>query len=685
MADHGPAEADAVREEVARITASSGFAKSERLCRFLRLIVEETLAGRGDQIKEYLIGTQVYARPQDYDPRTDATVRVEASKLRKRLAAYYQDEGRNDAVLIHIPKGCYRPEIVYKTSGDGVPAAAARSRFAAAVTAIVLLAFLTAAVLWIAGSIRRGPQPARQRLISTFAGSHQSASFSPDGAMIAFVNRANNADERSAAQVWIKPLSEGPPAQITFGGADAAHPTWSRRGDRIVFERRGQGIWSVPPLGGAAHVVVEDGRLAGISPDGSRLLFVRRREIWTAGIDGESQRRVDGVPERFLPMQTPPAFSPDGRWIAFFNAEVGPLGDIWVIPASGGRPRRVTFDQAETRGFTWSRDGRWIVLSSARAGSFTLWRVPIEGGRPEPITSGAGEDAEPAISNDGQRLIYTNARTTQSLMLLNPASGEQKELFAQRETIGFPVFSPDGKRIAFFQAVAGDVHLFVIGTDGNGRQQVSRGQGKEILPAWSGDGSSLYFYAVKPALSFRKLTIGGGATTEVAAWEYQKQNWARIDPLGRSAVYTAVGPKGPVATFIRDLATGRDRPLAMTLSRSQWSPDGRNILGESGNRELGNSRIAVCDSAGNDCREVTTGLTPKWSADGRRIYYLRPAEQPGWFDLWCASRDGGGERRITSLGPFRADEIHFDVSRDGWILWAPVHEGKRELWVADLQ
>jgi hypothetical protein len=450
MPGYVQAEPEAVRAEVTKITASSGFAKSERLNGFLRLIVEEALAGRGDQIKEYLIGTQVYGRPQDYDPRIDATVRVEATKLRKRLELYYGGEGRDDAVVIRIPKGCYRPEFEHRTANRAVPAVAAGSRRPLLLTStVVLLVFLVAIGLWFVRLRTRGPRPIRQRLISTFSGSHHSASFSPDGAMIAFVDSGDGPDTQSASQVWVKDLSEGSPIQITSGITDAIRPMWSPRGDQVVFERSGQGIWSAPPLGGPAHRIIEDGRQASISRDGSHVLFVRRREIWIAAADGSAQRRLEGVPERLLPMQTPPVFSPDGRSIAFFNAEVGPLGDIWVIPAAGGHPRRVTFDQAETRGLVWSHDGRWIIFSSARAGSFTLWRAPFVGGVPEPVTTGAGEDVEPAISADGRRLIYTNARTTWRLMLLNPASGGQRELFAQREIVTSTAFIDKEPIVAF--------------------------------------------------------------------------------------------------------------------------------------------------------------------------------------------------------------------------------------------
>jgi Tol biopolymer transport system component len=680
------AEAEAVRAQIVKITASSGFAKSERISRFLRFIVEETLAGRGDNIKEYVIGTEVYARPADYDPRIDAIVRVQAAKLRKRLDLYYGSEGSEDELFIRIPKGGYRPEFELRNGGRALAPtiSAGPRRQGLAASLAVLLVLFAAGGWWFARLGTRAPQLAHQRLISTFEGSHHGASFSPDGSMIAFVGMGTDSERESVSQVWVKELSEGRPIQVTFGGTDAIRPVWSPHGDQIVFERTGQGIWSVPPLGGTAHRVVEDGHHASLSADGSHLLFVRQRAIWIAGADGSAPRRLEGVPERFFPMQTPPAFSPDGRAIAFFNAEVGPLGDIWVISVEGGSPRQLTFDHVETRGLTWSHDGTWIIFSSARAGSFTLWRVAAAGSGPQPITTGTGEDTEPAFSPRGSELIYTNTRTSWGLMLLDPANGKQKEVLAERETIGFPTFSRDGQRIAYFQPVDGNPHLFLVDADGGNRQQLTRGKGQEILPAWSNDGSLVYFYEVKPELSFRKLALPGGKNMPVATWAYGKENWASVDPFAHAAAYTVVGPKGPLSTLVRELATGQERPLAATLTRLQWSPDGRYIMGESGNRGAGDGQVTICAAQENNCREITGGLTPKWSADGRSIYFLRRSDRPEWFDLWFASRDGADPRRITTIGPFRADLINFDVSLEGRIIWAPSHEGRQELWLASL-
>ena len=96
---------------MSRIEASSGFSRAGRLVRFLRFIVEETLAGRGRQIKEYSIAIGVFGRPSSYDPQVDSLVRVQASLLRTRLSEYYSAEGREETIRIEIPKGGYEPVI----------------------------------------------------------------------------------------------------------------------------------------------------------------------------------------------------------------------------------------------------------------------------------------------------------------------------------------------------------------------------------------------------------------------------------------------------------------------------------------------------------------------------------------------------------------------------------------------
>jgi TolB-like protein len=98
-----------IRAELDRIAASGVFANADRMTAFLRFVVERALAGEGDQLKEYVVGVAVFGRSEDYDPRLDSIVRVEARRLRTKLDEYYAGDGRDDAVIVRIPRGSYVP------------------------------------------------------------------------------------------------------------------------------------------------------------------------------------------------------------------------------------------------------------------------------------------------------------------------------------------------------------------------------------------------------------------------------------------------------------------------------------------------------------------------------------------------------------------------------------------------
>ncbi|MBV8846600.1 MAG: tetratricopeptide repeat protein [Bryobacterales bacterium] len=102
--------AQANREELTRVLGSSCFARAERISKLLRFVVERHLEGRDSELKESLIGVEVYGRNPGYDPKADSTVRTEAVRLRARLDKYYSTDGRHDPVVIMLPKGGYVPE-----------------------------------------------------------------------------------------------------------------------------------------------------------------------------------------------------------------------------------------------------------------------------------------------------------------------------------------------------------------------------------------------------------------------------------------------------------------------------------------------------------------------------------------------------------------------------------------------
>lgn len=138
-----------IRDALERILASGPFLNARRPSQFLRFIVERTLAGEDDRIKEYVIGVEVFGRPETYDPKDDPVVRIEAGRLRKKLADYYSGPGQNDSLIVDLPKGGYVPVFQRRLPGNkrevskaeaAQPSEAARYWIPGAAAVLVVLA-----------------------------------------------------------------------------------------------------------------------------------------------------------------------------------------------------------------------------------------------------------------------------------------------------------------------------------------------------------------------------------------------------------------------------------------------------------------------------------------------------------------------------------------------------------------
>ncbi len=110
--------AEMIRSSLSHILSSKEFSGKEKNCTLLNFLVEETLAGREDQLKQYTIGTAILNRPPDFNPDLDPIVRILAGRLRRSLNIYYEQEGREDPIRIDIPKGSYIPVFIDTCSDE---------------------------------------------------------------------------------------------------------------------------------------------------------------------------------------------------------------------------------------------------------------------------------------------------------------------------------------------------------------------------------------------------------------------------------------------------------------------------------------------------------------------------------------------------------------------------------------
>jgi Tol biopolymer transport system component len=552
----------------------------------------------------------------------------------------------------------------------------------ASVVLIAAIAFVTTGFWTRPGT---NAPVASLELISTFAGSHRWPSLSPDGRMVAFVS-----DAGGTPQVWIKNLASGDPIQITFGDAAAVRPRWSAQGDRIVYTRSGGGIWSVPPLGGEARQIVKDGLNADVSADGRRIVFEHAGQIFIASADGLGASQLPRLPLRLIEHygDSWPTFSPDGTSIAVFLGEQGRYGAYWIVPADGREPRRVTSDLHEGGAPAWTPDGRSLVVPSARSGSVNLWRVPIDGGSPEALTAGTGEDLDPVVSPDGRTVLFANVKRTWALVRQDEHGNARKTLLERRTPLGYPRYSPDGRRIALHgRNSRGEMHLFVMDADGSNFSAVTDGAGElNIMPQWSGDGETLYFYQVRPTQTFRRLSISGGASREVASWSFGRQYQAAVEPLERTVVYSSIENGDLRQSRARDLETGSETAFQFALYEQRFSRDGRLIAGESRDHEL-----LVCESGSGKCRSLTpkndrTLTTLAWSGDDTRLFFLRHTSARVWGELNSVDIRGGTLTVHGLVGPFERDfQMSIDASPRDEVVFPICRESPHELWVARLR
>ena len=145
-----PAQHDAqpLRDEMERVLSSACFARSERVSKLLRFLVDRQLEGRESELKESIIGVEVFGRRPDYDPKLDSTVRTEAVHLRARLGKYYSFEGSQNPLVIELPKGGYLPRFRQPATTSAVERARPTRLWLPVVLAGLVLAATTTGLWW---------------------------------------------------------------------------------------------------------------------------------------------------------------------------------------------------------------------------------------------------------------------------------------------------------------------------------------------------------------------------------------------------------------------------------------------------------------------------------------------------------------------------------------------------------
>ena len=459
--------------------------------------------------------------------------------------------------------------------------------------------------------------------LTSYAGEQDQGTFSPDGTRVVF---AWTTPEDGNRNLFIKQAGTENLLRLTKAAESDYSPAWSPDGTRIAYlalSDKGLGLYVVSSRGGPAEklytprsMVHWEQRALSWSPDGKSLLF------------------PDGTPSAILllsldalqahPITTPPhdwdgdvnpAFSPDGRQIAFVRAMEGAVRDICVVPATGGTPRQLTSDRRLVDTLAWTRDSSAVLFSSDRGGKFALWRVPLRGGEPQRLPVGTDDATQPAVSLSNHRLLYTEGSATWSILSIplhstsepnrNHESEKTQPVVSSTQQDSAPSFAPDGSRFAFQSWRSGSQDLWIASRDGiTLRQLTSYGRGLTGSPSFSPDGQSVAFDA---------------------------------RPEGHSHIFVIAASGGTP----RELTTGNANDIL-----PRWSADGRFLYFAS-NRN-GNWQSWKVALAGGQPQQVTatSGYLAMESPDGRWVYFTKTSE-PGIWRKPSSGRPGQSASELT--------------------------------------
>jgi Tol biopolymer transport system component len=506
-----------------------------------------------------------------------------------------------------------------------------------------VLAVLGALGAWLVSSrAREAPQgPIEVVPFTADGGLKWTHALSPDGEKVAY-SWTGTADDNW--DIYVKAMGLGAkPFRLTEDPANDWHPAWSPDERQIAFVREaeeGAAICLAPSLGGQERKLVDvPGPVwsTGIiffpalewSPDGEWLTYAERgpgeepMRIVRLSLETLEKEVLTSPPEGSAG-DTYPAFSPDGRQLAFVRGHMTSGLDIWVQPLERGAARRLT---SEGYGFclspAWTTDGREILFSADTGPEQTTLRVGLEGGEPRRV-AGLGQRAVlPSIR--GSRMVFEqwSVRQYDIWRAPGPRSSEPgrapEKLIASSSQDDFPAYSPDGRKIAFGSGRTGKTNVWVSDADGsNPVQMTALEHDYSNRPRWSPDGRQLVF----------------GSATE-----------------------------GDANLYVVDLEGGVPRQLTHEPSfewYGSWSRDGRWIYFASD--RSGRYEIWKRPAEGGPAVQVTRegGTAPEESGDGRHLYYSKgPGELSG---IWRVPVEGGREIEVVAE-PVRSP--NWELSRDG--------------------
>jgi Tol biopolymer transport system component len=465
-------------------------------------------------------------------------------------------------------------------------------------------------------------------------------------------------------------------------------------------------LWEVSALGGAPRRLVDSVADADVSHDGSRLAFVRSADgglqLVTADRDGANIK----VTVRFEAgySYVSPRWSPDDSLIAYQRNRMSLDDEVFVVPAAGGEPRGITRASNRMSGFTWLPDGSAIVVSSSRGSSlyylpsFNLWTVSLRGGDWRQTTFGEVSYLYPDLDRDGN-LVSTRLQLRSDVWRypVEFAGTENVRLGVpvtrQTGQVRTPTVGPGDKEVAYVSDSGGHANIWVTRIDTGESRQITyeRDPGISVgVPVWSPDGRTIAFASSRDAPTGQNgywlVNPDGSGLRNLRL----HAGWADWSADGRW-VYYSEDPSRPVVSKV---SIDGGQPVVVrtdTSTRPSISRDGSTLywlvelLAGSG---LADYEIRSASPENGPARtlvRIPGRRVPIWlmmqpvvSPDGK--WLALPLVDNGTTNIWAVSTADGTFRQLTDFGR-RATFIARRLSwaSDNRSIFAAVGEGESDV------
>jgi serine/threonine-protein kinase len=556
---------------------------------------------------------------------------------------------------------------------------------------------------------RRGPPMpvlGKRAAVTLEPGLETNAAISPDGKLVAY-SRVTSAESRLVVQQ----LAGGEPVTVTsWPGVVTSMPAWSPDGARLGL-RSPRGIEVVPALGGVPRLLV--GASAEFrpawgawAPKGDAIVYTSADTVYLRDL-GTDTTRVLALSSQ----AHSPAWSPDGRWIAFVsgNIQYPPIGNlapssIWLVPAQGGTPIRVTEDRPLHTSPVWLPDSRGLLYVSDQDGGRDVYFVRLSrSGAPDGAASRLTTGLHPhtiSLSADGKRLVYGLDEETANVFAVQLRADRSVSLRDARPiTTGSQVIesfavSPDRRWLVFDSNRNGNQDIWRMPLDGSAPPEpLSTGPEDEFQASFSPDGRDILFHAVVTGSQrdLYRVPFAGGKRTRIVVPTLN--NLApRLSPDGRSMLFTVWGDQGDntVRAMRRPPGdTGWDSltPVfsfpSITPGGGDWSPNGRWVSWLEGSRLL---RANADGSGERVLADIGPSLAPfytRWKGDSRTVYYSG-VRNDGTYVIDAVPAEGGAVREVAHSEGATYQTFRFPFSIVGDVLYLVLADRQSDIWTADL-